>query len=97
MNPDDHKSYQSYETQIGSEIGSISEKKLSSSWKFEENLGFKRKIYDSYYTPKPETSSTQDITSNMEKLKRGYTPNLKIVSPSHKKPQEKPKIEDFII
>ena len=34
----------------------------------------------------------------MEKLKRGYTPNIKkIVSPTHKKNIEKPTIEDFII
>lgn len=34
----------------------------------------------------------------MEKMKRGYTPNIKkIVSPSHKKYQDKPVIEDFMI
>jgi|JI7StandDraft_1071085.scaffolds.fasta_scaffold53745_2 hypothetical protein len=35
-----------------------------------------------FYTPKPES------TANLEKIKRGYTPNQvikKVVSPSHRK------------
>ena len=30
-------------------------------------------------------------------MKRGFTPNLKVVSPSHRRPLEKATIEDFII
>ena len=32
--------------------------KTEGDYKFDDDLGFKRKIYDNYYTPKPETPET---------------------------------------
>lgn len=53
--------------------------------------GFRKKISQDFYTPKPEP------TTNVEKIKRDYTPNQvikKVVSPSNKKSVT---IKDFIL